>query len=98
MLRVLGKHTGMKAELYQTNVKSQFFSSIEPRSSQVALINACIIKWVELRGGFRGGPPLGYQLLQKVYMSSLSPTFIISVHARFSMSDSFVDLLQEVVN
>ena len=32
------------------------------------------------------------------FMSSLSPTFIISVHARFSMSDSFVDLPQEVVN
>ena len=32
------------------------------------------------------------------FMSSLSPTFILSVHARFSMSDSFVDLPQEVVN
>ena len=32
------------------------------------------------------------------FMSSLSPTFIISVHARFSKSDSFVDLPQEVVN
>ena len=38
------------------------------------------------RGGFRGGA-LG-----------LSPNFIISVHARFSVSDSFVDLPQEVVN
>ena len=37
------------------------------------------------RGGFRGG------------LWGLSPTFIISVHARFSMSDSFVDLPQEVV-
>ena len=41
------------------------------------------------RGGFRGG---GGGAL------GLSPTFIISVHARFSMSDSFVDLPQEVVN
>ena len=32
------------------------------------------------------------------FMSSLSPTFILSVHARFSMSDSFVDLPQVVVN
>ena len=40
------------------------------------------------RGRFRGGGGLW----------GLSPTFIISVHARFSMSDSFVDLPQEVVN
>ena len=42
-------------------------------------------------------PSPSYHLLQKS-LSSLSPTFIISVHARFSMSDSFVDLPQEVVN
>ena len=40
------------------------------------------------RGGFRGGGGGG----------GLSPTFILSVHARFSTSDSFVDLPQEVVN
>ena len=32
MLHVLGEHTGMKTELYQTNIKSQGLS-IEPRSS-----------------------------------------------------------------
>ena len=40
MLHVLGEHTDIIAELYQTNVKSQGLF-IEPRSAQVALINAC---------------------------------------------------------
>ena len=58
------------------------------------------------RGGFRGGGgglwglklPLSPRLPPFAEKSSLSPTFIHSVHARFSMSDSFVDLPQEVVN
>ena len=49
-----------------------------------------------LTGADLGG--VGTTFCRKVYMSSLSPTFILSVHARFSMSDSFVDLPQEVVN
>ena len=64
----------------------------------------------EPRGGYRGGslgaeePPSGkihYKLSRGGFrggFGGLSPTFIISVHARFSMSDSFVDLPQEVVN
>ena len=58
-----------------------------------------------VRGGYRGGslgaeapPSPRLPPFAEKFMSSLSPTFILSVHARFSMSDSFVDLPQEVVN
>ena len=66
---------------------------------------------MNLRGGYTGvlwvlkNPPSGkihYKLSRGGFREGglwgLSPTFIISVHARFSMSDSFVDLPQEVVN
>ena len=34
---VLGEHASMKNELYQTNVKSQGFIYIEPRSSTISI-------------------------------------------------------------
>ena len=61
-------------------------------------LRLCFLNNVPLRGGFRGPPSPRLPPFAEKFMSSLSPTFILSVHARFSMSDSFVDLPQEVVN